>query len=43
MKLFFKDVPSRPWALTKVKIKVKVKVKHMVGPIQGAQGGKSTG
>ena len=36
-------VPSRPWALTKVKVKVKAKVKHMVGPIQGAQGGKSTG
>ena len=38
-------VPSRPRALTKdkVKVKVKAKVKHMVGPIQGIQGGKSTG
>ena len=34
-------VPSRPRALTKVE--VKAKVKHMVAPIQGAQGGKSTG
>jgi len=36
-------VPSRPRALTKVKVKVKAKVKHMVGPIQGAHGGKSIG
>ena len=38
-------VPSRPRALTRVKVKVKVKakVKHMVGPIQGAHGGKSIG